>query len=81
MSEAEEAVHPFKAMKMNKKATEHQISAFKHDFKECLSAHCTNYFTGMETCVDTRHRSHTKFSCVKQLFNAAKSSSMEESVT
>ena len=52
MSEAEEAVHPLKAMKLNKKTTEDEINTFKHDFKESFSACCTSYFTGTETRVD-----------------------------
>ena len=78
MSEAEEAEHPLKAMKLNKKATEDEINAFKHDFKGSFSACCTNYFTGMETCIDVQHRRHAECSCMKQLFDAANLSSVAE---
>ena len=59
MSEVEEAVHPLKYVNLNKKATEDEINDFKHDFKESSSAYCTNYFTGMETHVDSQHGRHT----------------------
>ena len=58
MSEAEEAVNSLKVMKLNKKAIEDEINAFKHDFKEYFSACCTNYFTFMETCIDVQYRRH-----------------------
>ena len=81
MSETEEAVHPLKAMKVNQKAIEDEINNFKYDLKESFSACCTNYFTGIETCVDAQHRRHTECSCAKQLFDAAKLLSMTESVS
>ena len=65
-------------MKLNKKATEDEISAFKQDFKEYFSACCTNYSTGMEACVDIQCRRNIECSCMKQLFDAAKLSSMTE---
>ena len=81
MSEAEEAVHPLKAMKLNKKATEDEINAFKYDFKESFSVLCNNYFMVMETCVDVQKRSHTECSCMTQLFDAAILLSVVESVS
>ena len=81
MSEAEEAACPLKAMKLNKKATEDEINTFKQYFKEYFSACCTNYFTGMETCVIVQHRRHKKCSRMKELFDVANLSSVEESMS
>ena len=81
MVEAEEAVHPLKDMKLNKKSTEDKINTFKHDFKESFSACCNNYFTGMQACADAQHRRKTECSCVKQIFDATKLLSVAESAS
>ena len=81
MIEAEESLCPLKAMKLNKKSTEDEINAFKHDFKESFSTYCTNYFTGIETCIDVKHRRCTRSSRMKEIFDAAKLLSMEECVS